>query len=233
MRSEFLPKPVTEEEKQQEKEKRKQRQKDGFRNNRDQIDLEIITKDLLLYLHKIPAKNQSATAIASLLEELNDQSRFPGLEVIEKFQIVNLVPKNIVNLYAIVEECDLRFNEQQCEEILSLVAKYFPEEFKEAEAAAAAEEAGEDEDEAVEFGEDANTALGTHQQQQQQEGSNNGEAGTNVLENVDQEGYDELAEEQEDEEEEAYGDDGGDDLIDDRLGGGGGVVGEDAAGEDE
>lgn len=50
------------------------------------------------------------------------------LEKIEVLQIINFKPLSLVSLYAVVEECDQRFNEDQCQEMIDIVFRYFPSE---------------------------------------------------------------------------------------------------------
>lgn len=85
-------------------------------------DLEHITKDTISYLSKTPAVQQSEDSITSVMKELASFQ----LEKIEKLQILNSAPHSLVNLYAIVEECDQRFTEEECERILFIMSNYFP-----------------------------------------------------------------------------------------------------------
>lgn len=55
-----------------------------------------------------------------LVRKLNDYHLFKG----EKLQIVNQLPTNMVSLYAIVEECDSRFTEQEIEGMIALISQY-------------------------------------------------------------------------------------------------------------
>lgn len=86
-------------------------------------DLEIITRDILSYLSKSTANSQSVESITGCMRDLN---KFE-LEKIEKLQIINSTPYSLVNLYSIVEECDQRFNEVQCQEILDIILEHFPQ----------------------------------------------------------------------------------------------------------
>lgn len=45
----------------------------------------------------------------------------------EKLQIVNLLPKTMVEFYLIVEECEDRFGEEQVQAILAKIDQLFPE----------------------------------------------------------------------------------------------------------
>lgn len=97
--------------------KRKKRKADSL------IDLEIITKDLSRYLVQDNQSNDvEVQSIVNLMLGLNMYK----LEKIEKLQILNILPRSMVLLYAIIEDCDQRFTEEQCEELLSLVNDNFP-----------------------------------------------------------------------------------------------------------
>lgn len=85
-------------------------------------DLEIVTRDVLSYLSKSVTNNQSVDTITNCMRGL---AQFE-LEKIEKLQIINSTPYSLVNLYSIVEECDQRFSEEQCQEILDLISVNFP-----------------------------------------------------------------------------------------------------------
>lgn len=93
------------------------------RFNPQLLDLEIITRDLGHYLTKTNQGNDVKTEnFVGLMIFLNSLE----LEVIEKLMIMNLLPRSLVNLYAIIEECEDRFTPEVCDEILANVARYFP-----------------------------------------------------------------------------------------------------------
>ncbi|TID18612.1 hypothetical protein CANINC_003862 [Pichia inconspicua] len=93
------------------------------RFNPQLLDLEIITRDLGHYLTKADQGNHVKTEnFVGLMIYLNSLE----LEVIEKLMIMNLLPRSLVNLYAIIEECEERFATEVCEDILLNVARYFP-----------------------------------------------------------------------------------------------------------
>lgn len=97
------------------------RRKNKF--NPQLLDLEIITRDLSQYLVKVNQGNDIKTEnFINLMLMLNSFQ----LEVIEKLMIMNILPRSLVNLYSIIEECEERFTQEQCEEILSNIEKYFP-----------------------------------------------------------------------------------------------------------
>ncbi|QLG74445.1 hypothetical protein HG535_0G03280 [Zygotorulaspora mrakii] len=57
---------------------------------------------------------------SDFVKRLNEFQLFKA----EKLQIVNQLPSSMVHLYAVVEECDSRFSEQQVEQLLSIIADY-------------------------------------------------------------------------------------------------------------
>lgn len=89
------------------------------------LDLEIITRDLSQYLTKMNHNNESEINRKKLIDLMIELNNFE-LEVIEKLMIINSLPRSLVNLYAIIEECEDRFDQNQCEFILECVAKHFP-----------------------------------------------------------------------------------------------------------
>jgi len=111
--------------------------------------LELVTKDVTSYLEKSPVAIQN---VENIVQAMKDLSKF-SLEKIEKLQIKNSAPYSLVNLYAIVEECDQRFNEQEIEEILGIVQTHFPQQEEEGEFEAEEEEVEvvvQDEDQVME-----------------------------------------------------------------------------------
>ncbi|KAH3685947.1 hypothetical protein WICPIJ_003069 [Wickerhamomyces pijperi] len=100
-------------------------------------DLEAISRDIVSYLEKSNIQEQTEENVSNCITDL--ASKFP-LEKIEVLQVINSKPRSFVSLYAVVEECDQRFSEEQSQEILDIVNQYFPSEQGE-------EEEGEEEEE--------------------------------------------------------------------------------------
>ncbi|KAI6172425.1 DNA-directed RNA polymerase III subunit RPC9 [Aphelenchoides besseyi] len=75
------------------------------------------------YLNSTPAVNQTEPLVKSLLKAL---TKF-HLTSAELLQIVNLKPKNLVDIEMIIEECDERYNEEQTGEMLDLIKKHSPQ----------------------------------------------------------------------------------------------------------
>jgi len=93
------------------------------RNIDSLIDLEIITKDLSRYL--VQNNQSNDTPVQSVINLVLGLNMYK-LEMIEKLQILNMLPRSMVLLYAIIEDCDQRFSEEECEDLLSLVNSSFP-----------------------------------------------------------------------------------------------------------
>ncbi|SGZ52419.1 CIC11C00000002867 [Sungouiella intermedia] len=87
------------------------------------LGLEVATRDITLYLSKNAASkypnSESFTALMTFLNQFE-------LMKVEKLQIVNSLPRSMVHLYGLVEECDLRFDENTCESILAKINELVP-----------------------------------------------------------------------------------------------------------
>ncbi|PLW53429.1 hypothetical protein PCANC_06090 [Puccinia coronata f. sp. avenae] len=76
----------------------------------------------------LPQGKQSPESILSLCESLRNRfgqvsGRSHGLTKAERLQICDLAPTELVEIYLIIEECDLRFSEDEIQEIMNLVKK--------------------------------------------------------------------------------------------------------------
>lgn len=105
------------------------------------LNLEVITRDALQYLNNSPAAIENKQGFIDLMTFLNNFD----LMKVEKLQIVNSLPRSMVILYSLVEECDQRFSEDQCQQILDKIQELFPVEEEEEE-----EEEEEAQDEEIE-----------------------------------------------------------------------------------
>lgn len=85
-------------------------------------DLEAIVRDTTTYLSQQTASRMTEANFAAIMKKLNEYE----LEKIEKLQIINQLPYSMVHLYAIVEECDTRFTEDQINDILATIATEVP-----------------------------------------------------------------------------------------------------------
>ncbi|EMG47895.1 RPC17 DNA-directed RNA polymerase III subunit RPC9 [Candida maltosa Xu316] len=100
------------------------------------LGLETITKDVLIHFSTSDSRYiDSEQGFKTLMEFLNSFE----LMKIEKLQIVNSLPRSLVVLYAIVEECEERFGEATSQSIIDKIDELFP--LPEAE-----EEEGEEEE---------------------------------------------------------------------------------------
>lgn len=96
---------------------------DPKRSRKHPGELDTVVRDCIGHLElTTPVKIQTPEAISALMAYLNALE----LEKAEKLQIVNTLPRSLVTLYAVVEECDLRFTEEQCEEMITKVDELFP-----------------------------------------------------------------------------------------------------------
>uniref|UniRef100_A0A0L0NWY4 DNA-directed RNA polymerase III subunit RPC9 n=1 Tax=Candidozyma auris TaxID=498019 RepID=A0A0L0NWY4_CANAR len=87
------------------------------------LDLEVITRDITLCLGKLAAGEIPNTeAVMEIMTFLNQYE----LMKVEKLQILNSLPRSMVHLYALVEECDQRFDEETCEAILAKINEVVP-----------------------------------------------------------------------------------------------------------
>lgn len=108
------------------------------------LDLEVVTRDITSYFSANAAGLvPSEQNFVQLMQFLN---QFDLMKV-EKLQIVNSLPRSMVHLYGLVEECDVRFDEDTCESILAKINELVPvEETEDAELEEQAEEAEEAEE---------------------------------------------------------------------------------------
>lgn len=111
------------------------------------INLEVVTRDTLAYFHKTPTNNyQDFDQFKLLMEYLNTLD----LVKAEKLQIVNQLPRQLVQLYTVVDEYGERFGEDQAQEICDKINEIVPEPETEAVEEEEAEEDEEAEGEAME-----------------------------------------------------------------------------------
>ncbi|EEQ37699.1 hypothetical protein CLUG_01822 [Clavispora lusitaniae ATCC 42720] len=102
------------------------------------LDLEVVTRDITAYFSSNAAGSiPDEKAFTELMTFLNGFD----LMKVEKLQIVNSLPRSMVHLYGLVEECDQRFDEETCESILAKINELMPVEADEEE-----EEEGEEEE---------------------------------------------------------------------------------------
>lgn len=87
------------------------------------VDLEVVTRDITLCLNKLAAGDiPDAEAVREIMVFLNQFE----LVKVEKLQILNSLPRTMVHLHALVEECDQRFDEEKCEAILAKINEVVP-----------------------------------------------------------------------------------------------------------
>ncbi|KAI6216317.1 hypothetical protein M3Y99_01826600 [Aphelenchoides fujianensis] len=75
------------------------------------------------YLEATPAAQQSEANVRALMKEMQKFKMTPA----ELLQVVNLRPRNLVDIEMILEECDERYTEEQTAEMLDLIKRHLPE----------------------------------------------------------------------------------------------------------
>lgn len=113
-------------------------------------ELEVVTRDVLQFMENSAEITQvDVDGFKQLMLFLN---QFELMKV-EKLQIVNCLPRSLVVLYLLVEDCEERFSVEVCEEIVGKINELFPkdddegEEDEEEEEEEEADAAGEEGDE--------------------------------------------------------------------------------------
>ncbi|ORZ16883.1 HRDC-like protein [Absidia repens] len=86
--------------------------------------LRTIQFELAEYLKTTPTKSQTTVQVKDFLQQMNQYALTLG----EKLQILNLRPKSAVEIYLLIEECEERFNEQDLDNILSIIITTLPHE---------------------------------------------------------------------------------------------------------
>lgn len=99
--------------------------KDPKKRHRDfgGVNLEMVVKDSLQYLESSPCNDIGP--IDKFRELVVFLNQFELMKA-EKLQIVNTLPRSMVLLYALVEECDQRFSETDTELIIDKINELFP-----------------------------------------------------------------------------------------------------------
>lgn len=87
------------------------------------LDLEIATRDVLQFMENNAEITQvDVDNFKQLMSFLN---QFELMKV-EKLQIVNALPRSLVVLYLLVEDCEERFSVEICEDIVGKINELFP-----------------------------------------------------------------------------------------------------------
>lgn len=87
------------------------------------LGLETVTRDVLQYLDQ---RSGGSVASELVFTELMAYLNTLSLMKIEKLQILNSLPRSMVHLYGLVEECDQRFDEATCEGLLDKINELVP-----------------------------------------------------------------------------------------------------------
>jgi DNA-directed RNA polymerase subunit F len=78
-----------------------------------------IVHETIEYLKATPAAHQIESDVQKLMGDLQKGYKLTPAEIL---QIVNLCPKTSLELAMIIEECDERFNDDQLQSMLELIA---------------------------------------------------------------------------------------------------------------
>ncbi|KAI8096633.1 RNA polymerase II [Halteromyces radiatus] len=84
--------------------------------------LRTIQFEVIEYLKGTPTSTQSVDQVKNFLDQLQPYSLTLG----EKLQILNLRPRSAVEIYLLIEECEERFNEEDLENMLSIIINTLP-----------------------------------------------------------------------------------------------------------
>ncbi|KAJ8326519.1 hypothetical protein O5D80_005267 [Batrachochytrium dendrobatidis] len=85
-------------------------------------DLHTVEYEVVTYLSALPCKDQAKPQVNSFLEAIKTWS----LTKAEKLQLLNLRPVSAIELSAIIEECEIRFTEDQLTELLQILNDTLP-----------------------------------------------------------------------------------------------------------
>ncbi|KAI5964216.1 uncharacterized protein KGF55_002158 [Candida pseudojiufengensis] len=110
------------------------------------INLEIITKDILQFIQNSNSNLINEPTIENFKKMMEFLNQFELMKV-EKLQIMNQLPRSLVVLYLLIEDCEERFNEEQSQGIIDKIQELFPIEqtYEEDEEEGVEEEDGEGE----------------------------------------------------------------------------------------
>ncbi|RKP06630.1 RNA polymerase II, partial [Thamnocephalis sphaerospora] len=91
-------------------------------SNRTAENVKTVEFETLSYLNDSPCATQTPEQVAELMSAL---SQF-ALTKAERLQILNLRPRQAVEIHMLIEECDERFEMNTLEAMLELVRKHLP-----------------------------------------------------------------------------------------------------------
>ncbi|KAL1497409.1 hypothetical protein ABEB36_008386 [Hypothenemus hampei] len=97
-----------------------QKIKDSKRKHKGQ--LATITYETLRYLEETPCKDQTPQKIANCLKALQPFN----LSKTEKLMLINTPPTTPLEIQLLVEESEEKLTEEQVQQILDILAEYFP-----------------------------------------------------------------------------------------------------------
>jgi DNA-directed RNA polymerase subunit F len=82
---------------------------------------EAVTTKVLKYGERMGYNNYSSAGIAKMLSQIKALNY--GLTEAELMQIGNMLPRQVVELHPLIEDCDTRFDEDQLKNLLETITK--------------------------------------------------------------------------------------------------------------
>ena len=89
----------------------------AFINGNNKLQLESIEQKVKTYIEKYYSLGYDKTKAKDIIKRMQEMD----LARLEIFQLINLKPQKLVELFLVVKDCDHRYNESQQQELLSLI----------------------------------------------------------------------------------------------------------------
>ncbi|EGV65498.1 hypothetical protein PSN45_002545 [Yamadazyma tenuis] len=100
-----------------------QNPKDKKKSKHGGLELEIVSKEIISFLEdRACSQIESPDKFKQLMVFLNQYD----LVKIEKLQIMNSLPRSMVHVHAVIEECDQRLNEDSVNSLIDKINELFP-----------------------------------------------------------------------------------------------------------
>ncbi len=84
---------------------------------------EAVTSKVIKYGERMGYGKYTSAGIASMLSQIKASNY--GLTEAELMQIGNMLPRQVVELHPLIEDCDKRFDEEKLESLLETILKAF------------------------------------------------------------------------------------------------------------
>ncbi|XP_014231449.1 DNA-directed RNA polymerase III subunit RPC9 [Trichogramma pretiosum] len=88
--------------------------------SKGESQLATITYSTIKYLEDTPCKDQTADKITGFMTAVESFK----LSKSEKLTILNLFPTTVLELHLLIEDCEERFNEEEEEKLLMIIAEH-------------------------------------------------------------------------------------------------------------